>query len=112
MFIENNKSLSENKIISPWLEKYRPVRIKDVKSQPEITNILNNVVITKEMTNLLLHGSPGVGKTTAIWALCYELYGKHFDKYVLELNASDDRGIKSVHETIINFTKRNIFLNT
>ena len=63
----------------PWLEKYRPKKIKDIVSQEEITNILNNIVLTKEMPHLLFYGSPGIGKTTAILALCRELYG--IDKF-------------------------------
>lgn len=93
----------------PWLEKYRPKKIKDIVSQEEITNILNNIVLTKEMPHLLFYGSPGIGKTTAVLALCRELYGidKFYDN-VLELNASDERGINVVRNKIITFARLKI----
>ena len=93
----------------PWLEKYRPKKINDIVSQDEITNILNNIVLTKEMPHLLFYGSPGIGKTTAILALCIELYGleKFYDN-VLELNASDERGINVVRNKIITFARLKI----
>ena len=103
----NNMNNNNNNI--PWLEKYRPKKIKDIVSQDEITNILNNIVLTKEMPHLLFYGSPGIGKTTAVLALCRELYGieKFYDN-VLELNASDERGINVVRNKIITFARLKI----
>jgi len=93
----------------PWLEKYRPCKINDIVSQIEITNILKNIILTKEMPHLLFYGSPGIGKTTAILALCHELYGiGKFDENVLELNASDERGINIVRNKIITFARLKI----
>ncbi len=101
-----NNNMNKN---IPWLEKYRPKKIKDIVSQEEITNILNNIILTKEMPHLLFYGSSGVGKTTAILALCIELYGiKKFYDNVLELNASDERGINVVRNKIITFARLKI----
>lgn len=47
---------------------------------------------------------PGTGKTTTILACARKLYaGKQFNSMVLELNASDDRGINIVREQILTF---------
>ena len=49
------------------------------------------------MPHLLFHGPAGTGKTSLILAFAKELYGpKFYKKRVLELNASDDRGIAAV----------------
>ena len=56
------------------------------------------------MPHLLFHGPPGTGKTSCIVAIAKHLYGP--DKYknmILELNASDDRGINVVREQIKSF---------
>ena len=59
------------------------------------------------MPHLLLHGPAGTGKTSLILAFAKELYGPRFyRKRILELNASDDRGIKVVRDIIKTFASR------
>jgi replication factor C small subunit len=57
------------------------------------------------MLNLLFYGPPGVGKTTIALSLAKHLYGDKYPEYTLELNASDERGIKMVRERIKTFAK-------
>ena len=52
---------------------------------------------------MILSGPPGIGKTTAILCLARELLGDNYKKCVIELNASDDRGIDVVRETVKGF---------
>jgi len=90
----------------PWIEKYRPKKISEIVSQNESINILNNTLKTGELPHLLLYGSPGTGKTSLILALCNELFGPvRVNERVIELNASDERGINIVRGKIIDFTK-------
>ncbi len=62
------------------------------------------------MPNLILAGPPGVGKTTTILCLARILLGKHFRDAVLELNASNDRGIDVVRNKIKLFAQQKISL--
>jgi replication factor C subunit 2/4 len=90
----------------PWIEKYRPKSIKDIISQDESINILKNTLETGDMPHLLLYGGSGTGKTSTILSLCRELFGSDkISERVLELNASDERGINIVRTKIINFAK-------
>ena len=90
----------------PWIEKYRPRKLKNIISQDEGISILLNTLKTGELPHLLLYGSPGTGKTSSILALCNELFGPHrVNERVKELNASDERGINVVRYKIINFAK-------
>ena len=90
----------------PWIEKYRPKKLKNIISQDDGISILLNTLKTGELPHLLLYGSPGTGKTSSILALCNELYGpRRVNERVIELNASDERGINVVRYKIINFAK-------
>ncbi|KAK1442319.1 DNA polymerase III gamma-tau like subunit [Babesia gibsoni] len=93
-----------------WIEKYRPKVLSDVIGNPEITKRLEIIAREGNMPNLLLCGPPGTGKTTSILCLAHEMLGEHFKNAVLELNASDDRGVDVVRETIKNFAKKSLTL--
>jgi len=62
------------------------------------------------MPNLILAGPPGTGKTTSVMALARELLGDQFENAVLELNASDNRGIDVVRNKIKMFAQKKVTL--
>ncbi len=96
--------MSNNSI--PWIEKYRPRKLDEVISQEESISILNNTLKTGELPHLLLYGGPGTGKTSSILALSNQLFGpERVNERVIELNASDERGINVVRGKIISFAK-------
>ena len=94
----------------PWVEKYRPNKIDSILEQNEIIATLQNCLKeTSSLPHCLFYGPPGTGKTTTALAICYQLFGPLFFKErILELNASDERGIKIVREKIKTFAKRKI----
>ncbi|PHJ24673.1 replication factor c subunit 2 [Cystoisospora suis] len=93
----------------PWVEKYRPRKVEDMSHQEEPKKMLRRILQTGNMPHLLFYGPPGTGKTSAALALVRELFGREEAKNrLLELNASDDRGIRVVREKIKKFTKTNV----
>ncbi len=96
---------------TPCIEKYRPSKLEDIILDDNTYKKIKKIIDDKDMTNLILPGVPGVGKTTSIKCIARALYGKYADEAVLELNASDDRGIKSVQEKIVTFCKKKMDLN-
>lgn len=93
-----------------WIEKYRPKGLGDLLSHQEIITTLKTLISNNRLPHLLFCGPPGTGKTSTILACAKEMYGPSFKSMVLELNASDDRGISVVRDQIKNFAStRRIF---
>lgn len=85
-------------------EKYRPTSLDQIKSQPEIINILKYIIEHDECNiNLLFYGISGIGKTSCILSFANDYYENHKQYNVLELNASANRGIETVRNVITDF---------
>jgi len=88
-----------------WVEKYRPKTLDEIINQEEVVSRLKKFVETKNMPHLLFAGPAGTGKTTAAHALAHDLYGENYRQYMLELNASDERGINVIREKVKEFAR-------
>ena len=87
-----------------WVEKYRPVKLEQVIDQKDIVNGLRNLIKNpNEIPHLLFAGPAGVGKTTTALCIARGLLGEEWQRNTLELNASDERGIKMVRERVKEF---------
>ncbi len=88
-----------------WTEKYRPKRFSEVRGQPEIVGKLQSFVSQKNLPHVLFAGPPGVGKSTLALVVARELFGENWRQNVLELNASDERGIDVVRVKVKDFAR-------
>ncbi|MBT4698409.1 DEAD/DEAH box helicase family protein, partial [Candidatus Woesearchaeota archaeon] len=86
-----------------WTEKYRPQTFSEVKGQQEIIKRVEAFVTQKNMPHLLFSGPAGVGKTTLSLVIAKTLFGPQWRQNVLELNASDERGIDVVRNKVKDF---------
>ena len=82
----------ENKIYL-WVEKYRPEKLDEISAQTSVISSLKNAMQNKNIPHLIFFGPSGCGKTSTILALAKELFGKEYNERIIELNASDERGI-------------------
>ncbi|XP_072048048.1 replication factor C subunit 5-like [Amphiura filiformis] len=96
----------------PWVEKYRPNQLDDLISHREIISTIQKFMEEDRLPHLLFYGPPGTGKTSTILACAKQLYSpKEFNSMVLELNASDDRGIGIVRGPVLNFASTRTIFN-
>ncbi|XP_047029629.1 replication factor C subunit 5 [Helicoverpa armigera] len=95
----------------PWVEKYRPSKLEELISHDDIIKTINQFMKENQLPHLLFYGPPGTGKTSTILACAKQMYTpQQFNSMVLELNASDDRGIGIVRGQILSFAStRTIF---
>ena len=87
----------------PFVEKYRPNTLDQIISQDDIIKTLKKFLNKNSLTHLLFYGTAGTGKTTCAKAIANFLYGNQKAGNILELNASDERGIDIVKEQIKSF---------
>ncbi|KAH3678466.1 hypothetical protein WICMUC_001483 [Wickerhamomyces mucosus] len=106
---ESSKSTEVQERLLPWVEKYRPKNLDEISAQDHAVTVLKKTLQSANLPHMLFYGPPGTGKTSTILALTKELYGPELSKSrVLELNASDERGISIVREKIKNFARLSV----
>ena len=88
-----------------WIEEYRPKDFEELRGQDEIVRRIKSFVENKNIPHLLFTGPAGVGKTSLILIIAKKLFGEHWRENFLELNASNDRGIDVVRNTIKDFAR-------
>jgi replication factor C small subunit len=81
-----------------WVEKYRPHKVADCILPETLKTTFQEYVNRKEIPNLLLAGSAGVGKTTIAKALCEEVGCDY-----IVINGSDESGIDTFRNKIKNY---------
>ncbi|CAL5417444.1 unnamed protein product [Camellia sinensis] len=109
---DDNHSLKSNNNLrkaTPWVEKYRPQSLSDVAAHRDIIDTIDRLTSENRLPHLLLYGPPGTGKTSTILAVARKLYGSQMHNLVLELNASDERGIDVVRQQIQDFASTQSF---
>lgn len=112
----NGSSLKSRNVVpapetkaTPWVEKYRPQSLADVAAHRDIIDTIDRLTSENRLPHLLLYGPPGTGKTSTILAVARKLYGANYHNMILELNASDARGIDVVRQQIQDFASTQSF---
>jgi replication factor C subunit 3/5 len=105
-------AMIENEYSSlPWVEKYRPDSFEEIVCHSGTISTIKKFLSERRLPHLFLYGPPGTGKTSLAMTIARSLHGNAWKSSgnVLELNASDDRGIDTVREQIKTFASSGIF---
>jgi DNA polymerase III delta prime subunit len=90
----------------PFVEKYRPIDLLSMQYNEYNKKFLQNSLVLNKISNMIFYGPPGTGKTTVIINFVNEYFKRNnlMNKgLLLHLNASDDRGIDVIRNSILRF---------
>ena len=102
-----NRIIDKN-IGLPWIEKYRPSNTDEILLDRFLLEKIYKIIEHRCIPNMILTGEPGTGKTSTILIIAKNIYTdpREYSENVLELNASDDRGLSIINNTIIPFCQK------
>jgi replication factor C subunit 3/5 len=103
MIMNTNTKTKITECDLPWVEKYRPEKIENIIGNDNIKESLICYLKNKHLPHLILYGPSGIGKTSIINSFAKELYNKHYNLMVLQINASEERGIEIIRNKVKNF---------
>ena len=81
-----------------WVEQYRPKTIDDCILPQSLKTLFSSFTKKGELSNLLLSGTPGIGKTTVAKAICEQMNCDW-----IMINGSEEGGIDVLRNKIKNF---------
>lgn len=87
-----------------WVEKYRSQNLDQYVGNEGIKAFVSKCITNNDIPHLLLYGKPGTGKTTLA-----KLITKNIKCDVMYINASDERGIDTIRDKIVDFASVNSF---
>lgn len=100
----------ENSI--PWIEKYRPKEIEDMILDENVEQQIKIFLQDRANVHLIITGLPGIGKTSSVRCIARKILGEENLKLgYLELNAAEDRGVRSISIIVPPFCKRIVNFN-
>lgn len=101
MWKERRMRMSKITLLQTW----EPKSLDTVVGQSTIVKILKGYIRNNNIPHLLFTGGPGIGKTTVANCIARDLFGKHWNKNIVMMNASDERGIDIVRGKIKEATR-------
>lgn len=93
-----------------WIEKYVPISLDDIYGNRSIIERLKNMKVNNNLSNLILVGPSGIGKSKCIECLAKDLLQENYNEAILLLDGSDDRGINTIRSNLKSFAQKKVIL--
>ncbi len=90
----------------PFIQKYKPRKFDDLILSLPMQYKIANIIESNTIPNLIITGSPGTGKTSTILCIAKKVLGKDYKDMTLELNASNNRTLDFINNTVVYFCKK------
>lgn len=87
-----------------WTEKYRCTNLNTYVGNEHLKSYIADCIAKNDIPHLMFVGTAGTGKTTLA-----KLIVKNIECDFLYINASDERGIDTIREKIVNFASASSF---
>ena len=104
----NFQKINTKRIYLPWVEKYRPNKLENIILDDITRTKIVNFISKNEISNMIMTGHPGTGKTSTIKCLAKDIFKSDYKECVIELNASDNRGLETINNSIIHFCRKKV----
>lgn len=93
-----------------WIHKYKPKTFSEVKGNVEVVKMLQRMVEKGRYSHIILHGPPGVGKTTLVDIFVNTLLQNKKDEAFFYSGSCDDRSIHVLREKLNEFVPKKVSL--
>jgi DNA polymerase III delta prime subunit len=87
-----------------WVEEFRSQNLDTYVGNEGVKAFISKCITNNDIPHLLLYGKPGTGKTTLA-----KLIVKNIKCDVMYINASDERGIDTIRDKIVDFASVSSF---
>jgi len=94
-----------NTIGKVWIDKYNPKNIDEIILDDILINRIKNIILYNKITNMIIIGMPGIGKTCIINFLIKKLLGKYYNDGLIKLSLNDNKS-EDINELLLNFSKK------
>lgn len=99
-------------ITKPFVIAGIPKKLQDLALEPTLLDRIRRCITNyQQMPHLILSGAPGTGKTSTARVIASEILKNKTSFNYLQINASSERGVDSIRNTVYNFASNKSFIN-
>jgi DNA polymerase III delta prime subunit len=88
-----------------WYNIYNPKTLDDLILDDIIINRFKNFIKTNTMTNMIIMGIPGIGKSCTINVIVKKILGSYYSQGLMKISLND-KSLENINDILIGFGKK------